>query len=468
MTEQVEKMFEKLLSALEIDFGKFHKEELNSNQEKIKKQVEEILGENIEEELKAMGGKLDVDEFNLLEEKFQKQLENPIFKPYEADLKKLIEKWLLNKKNEFEHHLFLVYKVKDFPFPTVTFLTIPDIVWEKGRADRMKLNTDKIAFCGEIEAISTRTVLYAKIAKSDPLFAPHIGALDLAGYKPDASDQTPKSQNIRFIKEILASMERKSTQNQVDRYDSQYERHGEPICDFFMQNDDLKKTMKKLTSAIDSKRQNSSAAVCGIILPLITTTMAITTDESSGMNTKKLETCFEGLLKFAATTYQSPNVKKAGDIQTPSTGLTPQAPAPSSGPQLQTWTVEGLQAEAAKRAAQTQPNLPVWSEEDLIKETAGRTGVNLPTWTEEELDQERNRKMGTGMNVPDWKPDDGLVNCPKCEYTCKPEWGTCPMCDTPLNAESPSEDTAEETPEEETTPEAEENPEETEKEDTEE
>jgi len=440
LTEQVEKMFEKLLSSLELDNSKFFSEELNPDQEKIKKQVEEILGENIHEEIKAVGGKLDVEEFNKIESQIQKQLENPIFKPYEADLKKLVEKWLLHKKNEFQHHLFLVWKVKEFPFPSVTFLTVPQIIWEKGKADRMKLNSDRIAFSGEIEALATRTVLYAKISKADSLFAPHIGNLDLAGYKPEASDETPKSQNIRFVKEIIGSLDRKSTQTQVTRYDSQYERHGEPICDYFMQNDDLKKSMNKLTSAIDSKRQNSNAAVCGIVLPLIDSTMAITTDESSGMSTKKLETCFEGLLKFAASTYQSPNVKKGNDISSaPSPGLTPQAPAVSSGPQLQTWTVEGLQAEAAKRAASTTPNLPVWSEEDLIKETAGRTGVNLPMWSEKDLEEEKNRKMGTGLNVPDWKPVDGLVGCPKCQYKCKVEWGTCPMCDAPLTAAEETE-----------------------------
>ncbi len=439
-------MFEKLLSALQLDNSKFFSPELSPDHEKIKKAVEEILGDNIVEEIKAVGGKIDIEEFNKMESEIQKQLQNPIFKPYEADLKKLVEKWLLHKKNEFAHHLFLVFKVKDFPFPSVSFLTIPQITWEQGKADRMKLNTDRIAFCGEIEALATRTVLYAKIAKEDPLFAPHIGNLDLAGYKPDAADETPKSQNLLFVKEILASMERKSTQNQVTRYDSQYERHGEPICDYFMQQDGLKKVMSKLTSALDSKRQNSNAAICGIVLPLIKTTMAITTDESSGMSTKKLETCFEGLLKFAAATYQSPNVKKGNDIsQAPVGGaLTPQSPAATSGPQLQTWTTEGLAAEAAKRAASTTPNLPVWNEEDLIKETANRGGINLPTWTEEELDEERNRKMGTGMNVPDWKPDQTLITCPKCGYACKPEWGdTCAMCDAPLTGEPVTEETEE-------------------------
>ena len=468
MTEQVEKMFEKLLSALQLDNSKFFSPELSPDHEKIKKHVEEILGDNIVEEIKAVGGKIDIDEFNKMESEIQKQLQNPIFKPYEADLNKLVEKWLLHKKNEFAHHLFLVFKVKDFPFPSVSFLTVPQITWEQGKADRMKLNSDRIAFCGEIEALATRTVLYAKIPKEDPLFAPHIGNLDLAGYKPDAADETPKSQNLLFVKEILASMERKNTQTQVSRYDSQYERHGEPICDYFMQNDNLKKTMNKLTSAIDSKRQNSNAAVCGIVLPLIDSTMVITTDESSGMSTKKLETCFEGLLKFAASTYQSPNVKKGNDISSApsSPGVIPQAPAASSGPQLQTWTVEGLQAEAAKRAASSTPNLPVWSEEDLIKETAGRTGVNLPTWSEEELEEEKNRKMGTGLNVPEWKTDETLITCPKCSYACKPEWGeTCAMCDTPLSGEAPSEESEEEA--EEPVEEAEE-PIEEEKEETEE
>lgn len=434
MNEQVEKLFDKLLSALQLDDEKFFSSEFNPEQEKIKKQVEEILGDNISEELKAVGGKLNVEEFNKLESEIQKQLQNPIFKPFEADIKKLVEKWLLYKKNEFSHHIYLIYKVKDFPFPTISFLTIPKIDWQEGKMDRMKLNTETVAFCGEIEALATRTVLYAKITKTEPLFAPHIGALDLAGYKPDAEDKTPKSRNLRFIREILASMERKSTQNQVTRYDSQYERHGEPICDYFMQNDELKKSMNKLTSALDSKRQSSNAAVCGILLPLLNTTMVLTTDESSGISAKKLETCFEALLKFAAATYQSPSVKKGNEIsQTPTGGLTPQTTAVSMGPQLQVWTEEDLLEEAKKRGT-AGPDLPVWTEEELIEEKKNRNGVDLPTWTESELEEEHKRKMGTGMNVPDWIQDESLVQCPKCNYTCKIEWGTCPMCDTALSS----------------------------------
>lgn len=426
-------MFEKLLSALEFDSTKFFSSELSTEQEKIKKQVDEILGDNIESEIKILGGKLDVEEFNKLEIQIQNHLQNPIFKPYEGDLTKLTEKWLLHKKNEFIHHLFLVWKVKDFPFSSVTFFTVPQIDWQEGKADRMKLNTDKIAFCGEIEALANRTVLYAKISKADPLFAPHIGNLDLASYKPDAADQTPKSHNLRFVKEILSSLERKSTQNQVTRYDSQYERHGEPICDYFMQNDNLKRSMNKLTSALDSKRQTSNAAICGILLPLLNTSMVLISDESSGLTANKLETAFEALLKFAATTYQFPNVKKGPELsQAINTGsLTPQTSVASTGPQLQVWTEEELVAEATKRAS-AEPDLSVWTEEELIEESKNRTGVNLPTWTEEELEEERKRKMGTGMNVPDWIPDESLVQCPKCHYTCKPEWGSCPMCDTPL------------------------------------
>ncbi len=91
----------------------------------------------------------------------------------------------------------------------------------------------------------------------------------------------------------------------------------------------------------------------------------------------------------------------------------------------------------------------MWSEEDLIKETAGRTGLNLPTWTEEELDEENKKKMGTGINVPDWKPDETLIECPKCGYANKPEWGdTCAMCDAPLSSEVSLEESKQE-PEEE-------------------
>ena len=48
------------------------------------------------------------------------------------------------------------------------------------------------------------------------------------------------------------------------------------------------------------------------------------------------------------------------------------------------------------------------------------------------------------MNVPDWKPDETLITCPKCGYACKPEWGdTCAMCDAPLTGDAPTEESEE-------------------------
>jgi hypothetical protein len=449
MSEKVEKMFDKLTNNLDFDPSKYMVEELSSDQEKIlKNAIEDTFKENIDGDIKKFGGKVNEEDFKKIEEEVEKRMKNPIFKPFEKDLEKVSKKWVELLKKSIEAFTYTNVPVKEMPFPSVTFLTVPRITWEKGKLDKMKLDTNGIAYLGEIKGLVTRTTLYGKMKKEDPLFAPHIGDLDLAGYKPDPNEKSPKSENLRFVYEIIKSMGRKATQNQVTRYDAQYERHGEPICDFLMKDEDLKKTLGKLTSAIESKRQTSSASITAMVLPLISTSMVIALDESSG--NKKYETAFEALLKLAAISYETPNIKKgaalaqaqaaamtqAANANTPSGmgvgGMVPQSgPAAPAAPQLPVWTESELAEEAKKRPAAAS-NLPVWTEEDLAEEAKKRgPAANLPVWTEEDLEKESARRHGA-FNIPEWKEDDAMPSCPKCGYTCRPGWPDCPACGASL------------------------------------
>ncbi|MCP4760851.1 MAG: zinc ribbon domain-containing protein [archaeon] len=444
MSEQLIKMFEKLTNNLENDDPTKHMtfNSLTGDQEKIFENASEIISENTSGEIKKFGGSVNEEEFKKLEEEINKRLENAIFKPFIKDLEKSIKKWIELKKKEINSYVYAIIPVKEMPFPSVSFMTVPRIIWEKDKIDKMTLNTDGIAYIGEIQALVTRTVLYGKMGKEEPLFAPHIGQLDLADYKPDPNEKTPKSENVKFIHEIIDSIERKTTQNHVTRYDGQYERHGEPICDFLMKDEKLLKSLSTLTSAIDSKRQTSNAAIPAIVLPLINTSLVISLDESKG--SKKYEITFEALLNLAAASYETPNVKKGASIQAQAAAMTrtasqnsqpgmgvgsmvPQASVAPAAPQLPVWTEEALAEETKKRGLPA-ANLPVWSEEELTEEAKKRgIDTNLPVWTEEDLEQEKKRRGG-GFSIPEWEEDKKLNECPKCGYTCRPGWDECPSC----------------------------------------
>lgn len=436
--EQLEKMFEKLIYNLEIDLAKFiHPldSEPTSEQKKIIQDATGILENNINGDIKKSAIKIDQDEFKIIENEVSKRLENVIFKPFLKDLDKIVKKWLGLKLQELNNTIILVIPVKEMPFTAgkVTFLTVPRIVWEKDKLEKMTLNNHCIAYIGEIEAIVTRTVLYGKMAKEEPLFAPHIGQLDLAGYKPDLKI-SPKSEDVRFLYEILQSLERKSTQSQVVRYHVQYERHGEPICDFFMDNEELIKSMKKLTSAIESKRQMSNASIAGVVLPLINSSIVLCMDENHSI--KKYEVCFEAILKLSATSYKTPNIKKESMVPAPGLGIsTPSIPMQAQ-PQIPVWTEQELAEDAKKRGASSSINLPTWSEKELEEEAKKRgasSSINLPFWSAEELEEEA-KKRSSGSSIPEWKEDDNLVSCPKCGYSCKSDWNECPVCGTGLKS----------------------------------
>jgi hypothetical protein len=382
---------------------------------------------------------MDQDEFKKIEDEVSKRLENVIFKPFLKDLEKIVKKWLELKLQELNGTIILFIPIKEMPFPAVTFLNVQRIVWEKDKLEKMTLNSHCIAYIGEIEAIVTRTVLYGKMAKEEPLFAPHIGQLDLAGYKPDLKI-SPKSEDIRFLYEILQSLERKSTQSQVVRYHAQYERHGEPICDFFMDNDELIKSMKKLTSAIESKRQMSNASIAGAVIPLINSSMVLCMDENH--SNKKYEICFEAILKLGATSYKTPNIKKDSMVPAPGLGIQTSSIPMQVQPQIPVWTEEDLAEDAKKRRESSNLNLPTWSAEELEEEAKKRgSGVNLPMWTEEDLEKDMKQRHG-GSSIPDWKEDENLVSCPKCGYSCKSDWNECPVCGAGLKANIDKEDKA--------------------------
>jgi hypothetical protein len=274
-----------------------------------------------------------------------------------------------------------------------------------------------------------------------PLFAPIMGTLDLGGYKIDDSQKGPKSQIYSYVSAIINSFDSIITRNHLGKYHEAYQRHGDPICDFLMKDNELMNSMERITSSFESNRTSSDIAVYSIALPqnADNTTLLLVTDEGKDLN--KYSRCFEALLRFSAESCNVPTQKtqdtsqvspmQTGTIRTP------------GGQELKTWTAEELTEQAQKRMA-AQPDMTAWSEEELTKFAAER-GTGLPegmeVWTEEEL-QELARKRQGGLDIPEWKEDGSMKECVKCGYSLRPGWSRCPVCETPVDTkddQQPSE-----------------------------
>ena len=244
------------------------------------------------------------------------------------------------------------------------------------------------------------------------------------------------------------------TKNHLAKYHEGYQRHGDPICDFLMKDNELMNAMGRITSGIESERISSDIAVCSIAIPQPAekTTLIVVTDEGKDLN--KYSRCFEALLRFSAECCNVP----AQQAQ-PSAQIAAQQPGgvrTPGGQELKTWTAEELSEEAQKRMS-AQPDMPSWSEEDLEKFATER-GAGIPdgmeVWTEDEL-QELAKKRQGGLDIPEWELDETMKSCAKCGYSLRPGWSRCPVCETPVDAkpepepqEGPSEESIEEsTPE---------------------
>jgi hypothetical protein len=268
-----------------------------------------------------------------------------------------------------------------------------------------------------------------------PLFAPIMGTIDLGDYKLDDSQKEPKSQIYSYIDALINSFDSIITKNHLAKYHEGYQRHGDPICDYLMKDNELMNSMERITSSIESNRLSSDIAICSIAIPQSSdkTTLLLVTDE--GKDPIKYSRCFEALLRFSAESCNVPTRQPqiSSQVGQPSQGVvrTP------GGQELKAWTAEELADEAQKRMT-SQPDVPTWSEEELSK-FASERGTGLPegmeVWTEEELQDLAKKRQG-GLDIPEWKVDDSMKECVKCGYGLRPGWSRCPVCETPVDASS--------------------------------
>jgi len=404
-------------------------EEITDMQKQIIDDATFIFKENIAGEIRSLGGsvKKNEEKFDQMIKKASEELKKEKYQ----DVKKILKDYLKHISELIIKSCVAIIPVKELPWEEVIFRTIPRLEVK----EKVEFIDHPIAYYGEIKCVLGKTILFGKVKDSDPLFAPVMGNLDLGGYKIDDSLKGPKSHHYPYMSAILNSFDSIVTQNQLAKYHEDYQRHGDPICDFLMEDEDLLKVMEKLSSNLEFGRASSDIVISSIALPIPTdkTTLMIVINESDSQD--KYTQCFEALLKFSAASCQAPSPPSVQEVRGSEVIRTP------GGQEMKAWTAEEL-AEEAKKRLDAQPSMPTWTEEELSKFTEGRSsGIpeGMEVWTEEELQNLAEKRRGGGLNIPEWKPDDDMLECQNCGYTLRPGWKKCPICDTPVNDDTKEE-----------------------------
>ena len=431
-----EKLFEIFINSLDFDVSDYLVEELTELQNDIVNDATFILKDNIVGDLKSYGGSVKKNEERFKE--FTKKAETELEKDKYKEIKKRLKEYLKKLSELIIKTCVVIIPVKELPWVDVIFRTIPRISYH----DKVQLMDNAIAYYGEIKCFVGRTTVYGKIKGQEPLFAPFTGNIDLRGYKLDESQKEPKSHNFPYMSAIINSLDSTTTKNQLAKYHEEFQRHGDPICDFLLKSDDLNSSMAKITTAIEAERGKSDTAVCGIIVPLPSEKKSIVLISDEGEGQPRFGNCFEALLKLSSASCQIPSPApqqpiSGGQVSGPSSGgvRTP------GGQELKSWTAEELANEAQKRLA-AQPSLPTWKEEDLQK-LAEERGSGIPAgmevWKEDDLQELAEKRRRGGLNIPEWKPDEDMPECASCGYSLRPGWTKCPVCETPVG-EKPSQE----------------------------
>ncbi len=433
------KLFEIFVNSLNFDVSEYLVEELTELQKEIVDDASFVLKENIVGELKSFGGSVKKNEEKFKE--LMKQAELELEKNKYKDIKKNLKDYLKKLSELIIKTCITIIPVKELPWSDVVFRTIPRITFD----DKVHLLDNAIAYYGEINCFIGRTTIFGKMKdpSSEPLFAPFMGNIDLGVYKLEESQDKPKSQVFSYVNAIINSLDSAITKNQLVKYHEGYQRHGDPICDFLMKDEELLNSMGKITTALESERSKSDIAVCSIAVPLPSDKRSLIITIEEGQGDSRFGNCFEALLKFSAACCQVPSPSQEATSQAGSTpGQTGGPIRTPGGQELKVWTAEDLANEAQKRLA-AQPNIPSWSEEELTKLAESR-GSGIPegmeVWKEEDLLELAEKRRSGGLNIPEWQPDQDITECSNCGYGLRPGWAKCPVCDAPVGEKTSEED----------------------------
>lgn len=432
-------MFEQFIKGLQFDVSDYLiLNELSENQKKVIEDATSILKDNIVGDVKSYGGNLEKNEerFEKFVKQAQKEFEDEKYKDIQKDFKDYVKKL----RELIDKTCVAIIPVKEMPWVDVIFQTVPRIVFDR---KKVQLLDNAISYHGEIKCVISKTTIYGKMKDAKPLFAPLIGELDLSSYKIDDSQNGSKAENFAYVNAIINSLESTTSRSQLVKYHEGYQRHGEPICDFLMKNNELMKAMDNVTSGMESKRLSFDMAVCSIAIPNPNnnTTLILVTDENKDLN--RFSKCFEAILRFSAACCEAPSSRKVevsqfvGESdQAVRVDESAQKPLRTPGGQeLKVWTQEELAEVAQQRGKGISPEINMWTEEDLAKLAKERTnGIpeGMEVWDERSLAELAKKRQGTGLEIPEWKPDPDLIECIKCGYSLRKGWSECPICGTPI------------------------------------
>jgi hypothetical protein len=426
MIEQ--KLFDKILVDLKFDVTDYLGPELNDFQKKTIEDATFIFKDNIVGAVQSFGGNVKNNEDRF--KKFVTQAEKEIEKDEFREIKKELKDYIKKLREVINKSCFSIIPVKDMPWVDLMFRTIPRIIFEKKKI--------------------TRTTIFGKLKNEDSLFAPVMGDLDLGVYElNEAQEKTQKSRNHSFVSAIIDSLDFKTTRSHLEKYHEGYQRHGDPVSDFLMNNKDLLQSMEKVTSSIESKRLSSESAICGISIPLLKDKTSLTVVVNESEKQQKFSDCFEAFLKFSAACCQAPLLKEEQSASVAPSSSTGQLTSTQSGgmrtpggQELKVWSEEELAQQAQQRGGGIPADMGVWSEEELekmVKERGSGLPEGMEVWTEEELGELAKKRQGGGLDIPEWKPDQEMKECSNCGYSLRPEWQECPVCGKTVNSKQTSE-----------------------------
>ena len=461
------KLIELFLNEIQLDITQYlDLGEFSDFQKKSMEDATFILKDNIIEEVKKFSGNFGKNKakFEEWSKKSEELLKDEKYKEAKKELKDILKDYIKYAQKLIETTCFAVIPVKEMPWEDVVFRSIPRIFLD---GKKLKYQDNSIAYYGEIKCVISRATIYGKMKDAEPLFAPVMGELDLGGFKlSEAQQKGAKSKIYPYITAIINSLDAVTTKSHLAKYHEGYQRHGEPICDHLMKDKDLLVSLGRVVTALESKRINTDMAVCAIALPHSddNKTLLIVSDDGKESDTGRFSRCFEGLLRFSAAGCEAPSSRRSADgniaqaaqmTQAAQAQLGPSGPgvaglmAPPGQPaqpggtvrtpggqDIKVWTAEELAEDAQSRpAGGVPPGMAVWDEEELAKMSAERgTGIpeGMEMWTEEDLEELAKSRQGGGLNIPEWKPDDNLLECANCGAALRPGWEECPICDTPV------------------------------------